>query len=135
MTAMTEAELSHLTGQKGIAAIPGGLIHTLAGIGATSGAWADSAHALATDLTGLVYLAENGWLPLDTPIRLDAVLTGEEAKSMAMQGVALTAGAIGICNPMLSGLFGLGMIPGAFDVVVGDVSVNISGTIELSFHP
>jgi hypothetical protein len=29
----------------------------------------------------------------------------------------------------------MGLVPGAFDVAMGDVSIQMSGTIELSIHP
>jgi hypothetical protein len=63
------------------------------------------------------------------------VLTGEEAEPLAMQSLSLAAGSMSLVNPMMFGLLGLGSIPGAFDVYVGDVSMEFSGTIEFSMIP
>lgn len=135
MTAMTENEMGGLTGQGGIAVLPGDVIQSLSTVAWTSGGWAASANALGHGTAGLYQMAEAGCLPLDTPIQLDVALTGKDAEPLALQSLTLASGAIGLVNPMMIGMMGLGSIPGAFDVSMGDVSVKMSGTIEFSMHP
>jgi hypothetical protein len=135
MTAMTENEMGDLTGQGGIAVLPGDVIQSLNTAALNSAGWAASANALGYGLAGLYQMAETGCLPMDTPIQLDMVLTGKDAEPLALQSLTLATGAMGLVNPMMFGLMGLGSIPGAFDVAVGDVSMEISGTIEFSMLP
>jgi len=135
MTAMTEHEMGSLIGQGGIAVLPGDVIQSLNTVALTSGGWVASANALGYGTAGLYQMVEAGCLPLDTPIQLDMVLTGKEAEPLALQSLTLAAGAIGLVNPMMIGMMGLGSIPGAFDVSMDDVSVEMSGTIEFSLHP
>ncbi|WP_319525287.1 hypothetical protein [uncultured Desulfosarcina sp.] len=135
MTAMTENEMGGLTGQGGIVVLPGDVIQSLNTVALASGGWAASAKALGYGTAGLYQMAEAGCLPLDTPIQLDLVLTGEDAEPLALESLTLAAGAIGLVNPMLIGMMGLGSIPGAFDVSMGGVSVEMSGTITFSMNP
>lgn len=133
MTALTEGEMSHITGQNGIVGPPGVSTPTMALL--TTGGPAGMAAILGDSAVGLYEMARIGLLPLDTPIALDVNLSGENAGPMAMQGVMLALGTASLVNPVFTGFFGLGMVPGAFDVTTGDVTVQMSGTIELSFHP
>jgi len=135
MTAMTEKEMGGLTGQGGIAVLPGDVVQSLGTVALASGGWAASANALGYGTAGLYQMAEAGCLPLDTPIQLDTVLTGKDAEPLALQSLTLASGAMGLVNPMMMGMMGLGSVPGAFDVYVDDVSVEMSGTIEFSMHP
>jgi len=135
MTAMTDEELDHLSGQKGTALLPSVMMLPIAITTAMSGEWTAIACDGGNGAEALYHMAEGGLLPLDTPIQLDVSLTGESAESFALPSFMLVAGAAGLVNPLLPGFLCIGSIPGAFDVSMGDVAIELSGTIECSVHP
>jgi hypothetical protein len=133
MTALTDVEMTHVTGQKGIATLPGDTAQAAAMVPLATAGPADLKNLFGP--IGLYQMAQTGLLPLDTPLAFDLSLTGEDAEAMAIQGLTMAAGAASLVNPIIGGFSGLGMVPGAFDVAMGDVSIQMSGTIELSIHP
>lgn len=137
MTAMTDDEMAYLTGQNGITALPAGVFVALMNQDAVSfDGWGGPAGVFASGWDNPYRFAGIGGLSLDIPIQLDTVLTGEGADSAAMQHlISAMLGTAGLVNPLLSGFLFLESVPGAFDVSMGDVSINVSGTITLSTHP
>jgi len=69
------------------------------------------------------------------PVTIDRHLTGAEAESIALQGYSFVASPVSPANPFFGGLFGLEIVPGAFNLKAGDVSVQMTGTINFSLHP
>ena len=133
MTALTEVEMTHITGQKGIAALPGDTAQAMAMVSLAIGGPTDVKNLFG--IAGLYQMAQTGLLPLDTPLAFDLNLTGEDAEAMALQSLTMAAGAASLVNPIVGGFLGMGLVPGAFDVAMGDVSIQMSGTIDVSFHP
>ena len=127
MAAMTDAEMNCLTGQKGVITMQADVFGAMSMAVVPSPAWygSDDLHPLFA----------SGWLPFDTTVRADYVLAGENAEPFAMQSLFMAIGAAGLVNPFMGGLFAMGTVPGAFDVSMGDSSIEASGTITFSIHP
>ena len=135
MTALTAVEMDRISAQKGIATLAGALAVPQLPVsseifGPQAGAIIFGDVANGRDVTS-PYVS-----PMFTvPISMDRHFTGTKADSIALQGYALAACTAGLVNPLFGGLFGLGLVPGAFDVTVGDISVQMTGNIDLIFHP
>lgn len=67
------------------------------------------------------------------PIAMDRHFTGLEATSSALMSYTLAACAAGLANFIFGSLFGIGLVPGALEIVVGDVSIQMTGPSYRSF--
>jgi hypothetical protein len=135
MIAMTPIEMDRITAQMVIAPLPGDPVLPTAAI-SSKFFRPQSRTIIANDSVEIQdHTISNVSSMIAVPIDVDRQFTGPEATSVVLQGYTLAAFTAGMVNPVFGGLFGIGLVPGAFEIAVGDVSIQMTGTIELTFHP
>lgn len=131
--ALTDNEMGQITGQKGVALLMGDsdqtFIEPLMVASNTEGA------VNPFDEIGFFTLVQNGTEPPTTSLPLNSIIGEEETVTFAMSSLTMATSTIPLLNGLSFGLFGLGGMLGAFEVAVGDVSFQLSGNINVVFHP
>ena len=131
--ALTDNEMGQITGQKGVALLSNDSDRAYAEQLLVASGFEGAVNPF--DEVGFFALEQNGTESLGTSIPLNSIIGEEEAVTFALSSLTMATSTLSLFNGLSFGLFGLGGMLGAFEVAVGDVSLQVSGNINVVFHP